>query len=115
MQPTTFEFAAQEWSPVRWAFHVWSWIVLLVLFVVLEVFVDPLTAALVVCLKLGWRDLVVAIRLRTQRRARLASAIGMYCLAQACFKVGVAGILVGLAVVGYELLLGVPQPVERFL
>ena len=114
-QFTNLELPAEEWSPVRWAFHVWSWIALLVLFVLLEVFVDPLTASLVLCLKLGWRDLLVAMRLRTLRHARLAGAIGFFCLAQACFKVALAGILVGIAVVGYEALLGVPQPAERFL
>jgi hypothetical protein len=113
--PASFDLPAEEYSPVRWAFHVWSWIALLALFLILEAWVDPLTASLVLCLKLGWRDLLVAMRLRSTYQAGLGSAIGMYCLAQACFKVALAGVVVGIVVIGYEALLGVPQPMERFL
>jgi hypothetical protein len=114
-QPATFEFPVAEWSPVRWAFHVWSWIALLVLFVVLEIWVDPLMASLVLCLKLGWRDLLVAMRLRSYPHVRVASAIGLYCLAQACFKVALAGMLLTTAVIACEVLLGIPQQLERCL
>ena len=111
----TFENDSREWSPVSWAFHVWSWIALLVLFVLLEVFVDPLTASLVLCLKLGWRDLLVALRLRGHDNPRIVHALSLYCLAQACFKVALAGVLVWALIVACEVLLGIPQPIERFL
>src|SRR5262245_16836758 len=111
----TFENDSREWSPVGWAFHVWSWIALLVLFVLLEIFVDPLTASLVLCLKFGWRDLLVALRLRGHDDPRIVHAVSLYCLAQACFKVALAGVLVWALIVAGEVLLGIPQPVERFL
>src|SRR5262245_52532803 len=110
-----FELPAEEWSPVRWAFHIWSWLALLALFLILEIFVDPLTASLVLCLKLGWRDVLVAIRMRTIRHAQISGAIGFFCLAQACFKVALAGIAVGVAVACCEALLGMRQPPERFI
>jgi len=114
-QFSNLELPAAEWSPVRWAFHVWAWIALLALFLILEIFVDPLTASLVLCLKLGWRDVLVALRLRTIRHARIAGPVSFFCLAQACFKVALAGITLGIAVACYEALLGVPQPPERFI
>jgi hypothetical protein len=114
-QFATFETYGPEWSPVRWAFHVWSWIALVALFIVLEVFVDPLTASLVLCLKLGWRDLLAAARLRGHPDARIAHSLGWYCLAQACYKVALAGVAVAWIVVACEAALGVPPRPERFI
>ena len=114
-QFTTFESYGPEWSPVRWAVHVWSWIALVALFIVLEVFVDPLTASLALCLKLGWRDLLAAARLRGHPDARIAHSLGWYCLAQACYKVAVAGMVVAAVVIAFEAALGVQPRVERFV
>lgn len=51
--PAILESPVQESSPVWWALHAWSWVVLLVLFIGLEIWGDALMASLVLCLKLG--------------------------------------------------------------
>ena len=104
-----------EGSPIRWAFHVWSWAVLFALFLALELWVDPLAASLVLCCKLGWRDVLAAIRLRRHPAQALGQAMSMYCLALGCFKVALAGMIVASAVIVGESLFGVPAQLERFL
>ena len=100
---------------MQWALHVWSWIFLLVLFVALELWVDPLMASLVLCLKFGWRDTAVALRLRRQLPLGAAQSLGRFCIALACVKVACAGVLLTLALVACETLFGVPPQIGRFL
>jgi len=112
---SNIEIHAGEWSPVQWAFHVWSWITLLVLFVALELWVDPLLASFVVCLKLGWRDVWAAIQLRRHCDPALARAMSLYCLAQACFKVALGSMFLVAVVIAIEGLIGVAPRFERFI
>jgi hypothetical protein len=114
-RPVTLDVPVDEWSPVQWAVHVWSWIFLLVQFVALELWVDPLMASLVLCLKLGWRDTAVAMRLRRELPHGAAKALGRFCIAMACVKVACAGVLLTVAVVVFEMLVGVQPQIGRFL
>src|SRR5262245_19714351 len=109
------EIHADEWSPVEWAFHVWSWLVLLALFIALELWVDPFLASFVVCLKLGWRDIWAAIKLRHHNLPAVAGAIRLYCLAQACFKVAFGSIALVAVVIAIEGLIGVAPQFDRFI
>jgi len=113
--PVIIDVAAEEWSPVQWALHVWSWVILLLLFVALELWADPLMASLVLSLKLGWRDVFVAFRLNGQLSSGFAKALGLFSVALACFKVAVAGIVLTVAVVSCETILGFPPQIERFV
>ena len=103
------------WSPLQWTVHAWLWIVLLALFVVLEIWGDPLLASLVLCLKLGWRHVLVAFRLGSHKPPAVGQAIAMYCLAMACSKVAMAGVVLASAVVIAESLFGFPLQLGRFL
>lgn len=113
--PASVETPVEEWSPVSWALHVWSWIILLVLFVALEIWADALMASLVLCLKLGWRDAWVALRLRRQLSIGAAKSLGRFCLALACVKVACAGVILTVAIVACETMLGFPPQIGRFL
>ncbi len=112
---TNIDVHASDWSPVRWAFHVWSWTALLVLFIALELWIDPLLASFVVCLKLGWRDVWTAIKLRRHSNPVLARVIGAYCLGQGCFKVAFGSVGLVAVVIAIEGLMGVAPRFERFI
>ncbi len=112
--PTSDESAeptqTHEWSPVRWAFKAWLWIVLLAAALIAELVAGPLLAALVLALKFGGSDLALGIWLRH----RGAPALGYVAWAQAFLKIALAGCVLAIVFSSLEPLFGLPFDPWRF-
>lgn len=88
-----------EWSPVRWAFNVWTWILIAVSVLAFEVFGDPLLAGLVLCLKFGGRDLWAAYLFRYHDPyPNRGVMLSYFCFGLAFLKIAGAGVLVMIVV-----------------
>jgi hypothetical protein len=107
-----------ETSDVRfiwWAIHTWIWLVLGVVFVALELWIDPLLASFVVCLKLGWKDMWATWRLRRFPQVHVARALGCYLLAYACFKIAIGSVLLASLTITVEVALGAQLDFGRLI
>lgn len=106
-----------EWSPVRWAFNVWTWILIVGAVAAFELFGDPLAAGLVLCLKFGGRDLRAAYLFRYYDSfANRGVMLSYFCFGLAFLKIAGAGILVMIVVTATAPLFGgAPGQFNRFL
>ncbi|MCE9527033.1 MAG: hypothetical protein K8R36_13365, partial [Planctomycetales bacterium] len=106
-----------EWSPVRWAFNVWTWVLIFVALAVFEVLGDPTLAGMILCLKFAGRDLWAGYFFRyhdplPQRGVML----GYFCFGIAFLKIAAAGTVVFIfVVVSAPWLGGAPGQMNRFL
>ncbi len=83
-----------EWSPVRWAFNVWTWVLIAGAVAAFEIFGDPLLAGLIVCLKFGGRDLWAAYLFRYHDPyPNRGVMLSYFCVGVAFLKIASAGLL----------------------
>lgn len=106
-----------EWSPVRWAFNVWTWILIAVAVAAFELFGDPLLAGLIVCLKFGGRDLWAAYLFRYRDPfPNRGEMLSNFCIGLAFLKIAAAGFLVMICVIATAPFFGgMPGQLNRFL
>lgn len=104
-----------EWSPVRWAFDIWTWLLLVVAVLAFEVFADPLLAGLVVSLKLAWSDAWAGHRIAKDPSYWRGTMLSSFYSGRACLKVAFAGAVGAIGITAAELALGMNFKVERLL
>lgn len=95
-----------EWSPVKWAFDIWTWILILAAGVAFEVFADPLLAGLVVCLKFGWSDVRTGHQIAKDPCYRRGAMLRNLYIGRACLKVAFAGAVTAIGITVGEFALG---------
>jgi hypothetical protein len=95
-----------EWSPVKWAFDIWTWILILAAGVAFEVFADPLLAGLVVCLKFGWSDARAGYQTAKDPCYRRGVMLRNLYIGRACLKVAFAGAVTAIGITVGEFALG---------
>ena len=106
-----------EWSPVRWAFNVWTWIIIVVALAAFEVLGDPTLAGMILCLKFAGRDLWAGYIFRYHDQVpERGVMLGYFCFAIAFLKIAGAGTLVFIFVVASAPWLGgAPGQLNRFV
>lgn len=87
-----------EWSPVKWAFDIWTWILIIIAIIVFEVFADPLLSGLVVCFKFAWADGWAGQRATKDGQPRRGAMLSSLYSGRACLKIAMAGAAVAIAI-----------------
>lgn len=105
-----------EWSPVKWAFNLWTWILIVGSVVAFEALGDPLLAVLVLCLKFGGRDLRAAYLFRYHDPyADRGVMLGYFCFGVAFLKIAGAGLLTMCIIIAISPWAGGAVQFDRFL